>query len=113
VARILGTAPKERVDEIRSDLANHLAAILAQRLVRGRKGEVHAAFELLLPTTAVRALLAEGSDKHLPNELESRDSGMISMDRSLAALVKRNLVDREEALRVAVDRTAAAKWLAA
>lgn len=105
ISRIVDAYPPERAADIRSQLAKNLVAILAQQLVRTREGRLTGAFELLLPTHAVRNLIAdpEGRSALLDNEIATgRSHGMASMDQSLEDLWRRRTIDRAEALRAAV-----------
>ena len=64
-----------------------------------------AAREVLLNTPAVAALIADGRTARVPVAIEEgRKIGMISLNESLAALVKNSSVDAREAYRCAGDR---------
>ena len=74
---------------------------VSQRLLpRAGGGGRIAAFELLLASNAVRALIREGKTHQIPNVLSTSTSiGMCNLDRSLVDLVKQHKVERDEALR--------------
>jgi twitching motility protein PilT len=106
IARILDAHPAERAAEVRAQLAGNLVAVLTQQLVRTKDRKLAAAYELLLPTQAVRHVIADpaGQSGLLANEISTgRAHGMISMDQSLEDLWRRRVIDREEALRRAVN----------
>ena len=64
-----------------------------------------AARELLLNTPAVASLIADGRTTQLPMAIEEgRKIGMMSLNESLAGLVKSSAVDVREAYRRAGDR---------
>lgn len=109
VTRVLDACQAERAAEVRGQLAKHLVAILAQQLVGTRDRRLAAAFELLLPTPAVRHLISdpEGKTALLANEIATgRAHGMIAMDQSLEELWRRRVIERGEALRRAVNPAA-------
>ena len=106
VSRILDVFPAERAAEVRTQLARHLAAVLAQQRVPAGEGQLVTAFELLLPTPAVRHLIADPANRCrlLANEIATgRGHGMIAMDQSLEDLWRRRSLNRPEALRVAAN----------
>ncbi len=109
VSRIVDAYPGERAADVRSQLAKSLVAVLAQQLVRTRERRLAGAFELLLPTHAVRHLVAEpgGQPGLLDNELATgRAHGMVAMDQSLEDLWRRRIIERSEALRCAIHPAA-------
>jgi twitching motility protein PilT len=62
------------------------------------------AVEKLLVTPAVANGIREGQDHFMRNAmLTGTDDGMITLERSLATLVRDRLIDRETALRTATD----------
>ena len=61
--------------------------------------------EILLKNHAVENLIREGKTYQLDNVIEtSLEQGMISMDRSLAELVKGGIISLESALTYAKDQ---------
>ena len=101
IDRIVDVFPAHQQAQIRLQLAACLLAVVSQRLLpmESESGRV-AAFELLLASTAVRALIREGKTHQIPNVLStSTNIGMCTMDRSLVHLVKSKKVSREEASR--------------
>ena len=76
-----------------------LAAIVSEQLLPRKDGSGRVpAVEVLVATHAVRNLIRQGKIEQLRSQLvlEHR-AGMLSIDRSLADLVTRGLVDRDEA----------------
>ena len=66
-----------------------------------------AAREVMLNTSAVANLIAEGKTSQLPMALESgRKHGMVGLNDALVALVQNGTVDTREAYRRAADRQA-------
>ena len=101
VDRIIDVFPAHQQEQIRTQLASSLLAVVSQRLLAAKQGGGRvAAFEILMATAAVRALIREGKTHQLLSAMEigSRD-GMVTMDHSLQALLLAGKVTREEALR--------------
>jgi len=101
IDRVVDVFPAHQQAQIRMQLAACLLGIVSQRLLprKDEPGRI-AAFELLLASNAVRALIREGKTHQIPNVLSTSTSvGMCNLDRSLLDLVKRGKVEREEALR--------------
>lgn len=101
IDRIVDVFPAHQQAQIRMQLAACLLGIISQRLLprANQPGRV-AAFELLLASNAVRALIREGKTHQIPNVLSTSTSvGMCNLDRSLVDLVKQGKIEREEAQR--------------
>ena len=98
VDRIVDSFPPHQQNQIRVQLAEVLAGIISQRLIPKIDGGRVVAAEVLLATSAVRANIREGKTHLLDTVIEtSRDQGMLSMEYSLAELVKEGLVTLETA----------------
>jgi twitching motility protein PilT len=64
-----------------------------------------ASYEILLGVPAVTNLIREGKSHQLPTVIQtSKRLGMRTMNDSLAELVKKNLIDVDEALSKSVDK---------
>ncbi len=105
VDRVIDAFPAAEQEQVRIVLAEVLRAVVAQQLLRRRdKGRV-AAFEVLLGSTALSNSIREGKTALINNQIQTgKAKGMISMDQSLAELVRGNIVLPEEALDRALDR---------
>lgn len=106
IDRIIDSFPPEQQEQIRVQLADSLVGVVAQQLLprRDGKGRV-AAYEILLNNTAVRNCVREGKPHQLRSIMQMhKKDGMQMMDTALADLVRRGLVEREEALSRATDR---------
>lgn len=105
VSRIVDVFPGHQQPHIRTQLASSLRAVLSQRLipVRGDKGLLPV-LEKLIVNPAVANGIREGQDHHIRNAmLTGADEGMITLERSLAVLVRKGAIDRETAFRHAMD----------
>lgn len=107
VNRIVDVFPGHQQSLIRTQLALSLRAVLSQRLVPARAGGLVPAIEKLLVTPAVANGIREGQDHYMRNAMfTGGEEGMITLERSLATLVRDRVIDRETALRHATDTKA-------
>ena len=105
IDRILELCPADHRRQVQLALAENLRGIVAQVLVRKPIGGQVAARELLLNTSAVASLIAEGKTSQIPPTMESsRKYGMVPLNDALVASVKNGEVDAREAYRRAADR---------
>jgi len=99
VDRMVDIFPEYQQRQIRQQLSNTILGVVSQRLLPKIKGGRIAACEILIGTSAVRALIREGKSHQIPNAIQtSFAQGMINLDKSLADLVKRGEVKIEDAL---------------
>lgn len=105
VDRIIDAFPASEQEQIRIVLAENLRAVVAQQLLRKKgKGRVPA-FEILIGSTALANSIREGKTSLITNQIQTgRSKGMISMDQSLAELLRNGVVEPAEALERALDR---------
>ncbi len=105
VDRIIDAFPADEQEQIRIVLAETVRAVVAQQLLRKRTKGRAAAFEILIGSTALSNAIREGKTSLINNLIQTgKSKGMISMDQSLAELVRHNVVLPEEALDRALDR---------
>ncbi|MBI3924438.1 MAG: PilT/PilU family type 4a pilus ATPase [Armatimonadetes bacterium] len=99
VDRVVDVFPPHQQTQIRLQLAASLLGIVSQRLLPRANGAGRvAAFELLIATPAVRALIRDGKTHQIPNVISTGSKlGMVTMDRSLAHLCQHGLVSLESA----------------
>lgn len=105
VDRIIDQTPPERRAKVQMGLAENLRGIVAQVLLRKSGGGRVAAREVLLNTSAVANLIAEGKTSQLPMAIDSgRKDGMVALNDALVAFVQGGIVDSREAYRRAADQ---------
>lgn len=98
VDRIIDSFPPDQQDQVRSQLSSSLAGIFSQRLIPRISGGRIPAYELLRNNNAVANLIRENRTHEIDTVIEtSAESGMISMDRSLAELVRKGEISAENA----------------
>ncbi len=107
VDRIIDVFPSNEKNQIREILANTLQIVCAQQLLPSIDGSKRwAAFEILLRSTAVPAIIRGGDTKLLRAEINTNALlGMISMDNCLLRLVKENKVSKDQAYVKAMDKS--------
>jgi twitching motility protein PilT len=100
VARIIDVFPAHQQAQIRVQVANSLRAVLAQLLLPRKDGKGRIAVrELMIVTPAIANQIREGKPHMIYSAIETgAQFGMVTMDRSLADVIKRGLVETELAL---------------
>lgn len=105
IEKIINSFPADAMPKVRVQLANVLAGIISQRLLPKANGGQVLLAEIMIPTPPVRAVIRDGALVQLANTLQtSREPGMVSLDRGLAALVQNGTVKLEDALLHATDQ---------
>ncbi|MDP3792112.1 MAG: PilT/PilU family type 4a pilus ATPase [bacterium] len=98
IERIIDTFPPTQQSQIRNQLASTISGIISQRLVPRIKGGLIPAVEVMIATPAVRTLIRDNRPRQIDLVIEtSQEAGMISMNRSLADLVRRKEIALERA----------------
>ena len=99
VARLLDSFPAGNQPQIRQQLSLALLAVIAQQLVPGIDGTSRwPATEIMIATDAVRALVRKGDDHQLRSQVSvGKSEGMMTMEQSLADLVRMNRISRDTA----------------
>ena len=99
VARILDSFPAANQPQIRQQISLALAAVIAQQLVPGLDGVSRwPATEILIANDAARSLIRKGDDHQLRSQISvGRADGMMTMEQSLAELVRTNRIARDTA----------------
>jgi len=101
VDRIVDVFPPNQQPQVRVQLSSALAAVVSQRLLprADHSGRV-AAFEVLVGTPAVRAIIREGKTHQLQSAMETGGlTGMITLDKALLELARKGTISLEEAAR--------------
>ena len=99
ISRILDSFPTANQPQIRQQLSLALNAVIAQQLVPGlEEGSRYPAVEILIATDAVRNLIRRSEDHQLRSQISiGRAAGMMTMEQSLAELVRAGRITRETA----------------
>jgi twitching motility protein PilT len=104
VNRIVDVFPGHQQPHVRVQLALSLRAVVSQRLVPTRGKGLVPAVEKLMVTPAVANGIREGHDHSMRNAmLTGGEDGMVTLERSLATMVRERVIDRDTACRHAAD----------
>jgi len=105
IDRIIDVFPPHQQGQIRTQLSFILEGVLSQQLLPRIGGGRALAMEIMFPTSGIRNLIREAKTHQIFAEIQmgQKTTRMVTMDQSLASLVKKGLVDREEAIRRCVD----------
>ncbi len=100
VDRIIDVFPQHAQRQIRLQLSSNLIGVISQLLLPSvDRSKMVLAPEIMVCTAAVRALIREAKTHQLANVIQTRaKEGMISLNTSLARLVRDNAIDRETAV---------------
>ena len=100
VSRILDAFPLGNQPQIRQQFSLALLAVVAQQLVPAATGDArYPAVEILMASSGVRGLIRKGEDHQIYSALSTgRSEGMITMEQSLADLVRSARISRETAV---------------
>ncbi len=105
VDRIVDVFPGDQQSQIRAQLASVLIGVASLRLMPKVGGGRLPAYEIMLMNHAVRNVIRDNKVYQINNIIQtSYEEGMVSLDRSLASLVKQGLVELEVAQDFVTDR---------
>ena len=105
VDRIIDQYPREQQEQIRSQLAQSLVAVISQILIPSASGGRVAAFEIMLSNPAIENHIRKCETFKIPSVIQtSRRQGMVLMDDFLLDLWRAGRVTKEEALERSFDR---------
>ncbi len=104
VDRIIDAFPSHQQNQIKTQLASILTAVVSQRLIPKIGGGRVVAAEIMVATPAVRNLIRENKAYQIDSVIQtSAQEGMISLDNSLASLVRAQQITMEDALMFSSD----------
>jgi twitching motility protein PilT len=93
IDRIVDVFPDEQQTQVKLQLSNVLEAVVSQRLIPSTSGGRVVASEMLFATTAIRTAIREGKTHQIDSIIQtSSESGMSSLEASLADLVRQGKV---------------------
>jgi twitching motility protein PilT len=99
IHRIVDSFPPEQQSQIRAQLSGSLLGVVSQRLIPRIRGGLVPACEVMLSNPAIANLIRENKIHEIPMVIEtSAETGMISLNRALALLVKQKEISLENAL---------------
>jgi twitching motility protein PilT len=100
MSRIVDSFPANSQPQIRQQLSLALHAVIAQQLVPATdQVGVYPAVEIMVANLAVRNLIRHGQDHLIRSQISTgKAEGMMTMDQSLAELVRDRRISRDSAL---------------
>jgi twitching motility protein PilT len=112
IDRIIDVFPPNQQQQIRIQLSTVLQAVVSQQLLPGSDGGLQPAFEIMLVNSAIRNMIREGKTPQIDGVIQmNSNQGMITMDMSLASLLRQGKINRDEALFYAVNPDALQRYL--
>jgi twitching motility protein PilT len=114
VDRIIDAFPPHQQGQVRTQLAGVLRVVVTQLLLPGlREAALVPALEKMVVTHAIAHSIRESRGHQISSHIQTgRAEGMVSLEMSLAALVKRRLISRETAIEAARNVDVMTKLLA-
>jgi twitching motility protein PilT len=106
IDRIIDSFPAEQQSQVRTSLADSLAGIVAQLLLKTADGKGRCAVnEILLRTSGLANIVREGNNAQLMNLIQSgKAKGMQTMDDALMQKVKDKTIRLDDAWQKATDK---------
>jgi twitching motility protein PilT len=106
IDRIIDVFPEGSKPQIRLQLASVLSAVISQRLVPSINGGRVPAVEILTASNATANTIREAKTFMIDNIIQTGvDLGMMSLEMSLASLVKKGLITEETAMSYSLKPT--------
>lgn len=103
IDRIIDVFPENQQQQVRTQLANILQAVVGQRLIPLEKGGRRAVSEIMIMNPAVSNLIREAKTHQIDNVIRtSSDIGMVSLEKALVNLVREGLITTQKAQEYAV-----------
>ena len=114
IDRIIDAFPTHQQEQIRTQLAGNLKAVISQALLPKKSGFGRiAAFEVMLTTPAIQNLIRENKSFRITSSIQTGHKyGMFLLDEHLAELCEKGLITREDALTKTQDPEQFARYLA-
>ena len=106
IDRIVNAFSADEQPQVRGMLAEGLAGIVAQQLVRAADGKRRlAVHEILVGSAALSSMIRENKTFQIPNLMQAGQAqGMQTMDMALERLVRAREITHETALEKAIDK---------
>ncbi len=99
IDRIIDVFPANQQQQVRVQLSTVLHSVVSQQLIPGDQDGRVAAFEIMIVNAAIRNMIRDGKIPQIDAVIQTgRSQGMVGMDMSLANLVKKGKISREDAL---------------
>ena len=105
IDRIVDVFPPHQQQQIKTQLASVLEAVISQQLMpRADKSGRIVALEVMLATPAIRNLIREGKTHQIQTIIQTNSGmGMKTMDSWIAGLYRHGAIDMDTAIKYAID----------
>jgi len=105
INRIVSVFPSSQQERIRVVLSFVLQGVISQMLLPGIDGSVCLAYEILIPTPAVRNLIRENKLHQVQGLMQvgQNTTGMVTMNQSLLSLLMKRKIDMPTAFSASPD----------
>ncbi len=105
VDRIIDSFPKDQQEQVRTQLALSIVAVISQLLIPKKSGGVVAAFEVMINTSAIENHIRKGETYKITSDIQTgKKRGMLLLDDHLLKLARDGVITTETALEFAQDR---------
>ncbi|MCR5599286.1 MAG: type IV pilus twitching motility protein PilT [Ruminococcus sp.] len=106
INRIIDVYPEHQQQQIRTQLANNLVAVISQTLIPKKDGTGRiACMEILNCTDAISAMIRDNKIHLVQSAIQTgKQQGMLSLDMELARLVSKNVISEVDALEKCLDK---------
>lgn len=112
IDRVVNVFPADRQPGVRGTLANVLKGVVAQQLLRKKKGGRCAAVEILFGSNAMASMIRDGKTHQISGLIKlGKKDGMVAMDDALKALVEDESIEPLAGLEKSIDKDEFRKWL--
>ncbi len=102
IDRVIDVFPGDEKSMVRSMLSESLRGVVSQALLKKAGGGRIAAHEIMIATPAIRNLIREDKVAQMYSSIQTGAGyGMITLDQSLKELLRKGLVSRDDAMRLA------------
>jgi twitching motility protein PilT len=99
VDRIVDAFPASTKDQIRTQLASSIVAVISQALCRKIGGGRIASYEIMIMTDSIAALIRDNKTYRITSDIQTGGAmGMITLDAHLMNLYARGLISGESAI---------------
>lgn len=106
INRIIDVFPGDEKSMVRSMLSESLQAVVAQSLLKKVGGGRIAALEIMICNSAIRNLIREDKVAQMYSSIQTGQAqGMITLDQYLTQLVSDDLIARQTARDIAINKT--------
>ena len=107
VDRIVDAFPTDQQEQIRTQLASSILAVISQVLLirADGKGRV-ACFEIMISTPSIQALIRDNKTFRITSDIQTGAKyGMVTLDSNLMVLYEKGLISYENLITIAQDPT--------